>query len=253
MVCAPWRWLTFVAVCRFSASREKGPADVREEKSHLRLRHGLHHQRHAHRRQSDAAQRHGVKRPHGRKRASGPAPRDRPVCQLFLSLDSRATADGSPAAVAFKVARTPPPTGHLRFFYKQKTWTFGAFPDRGHALSTGCDICPYDGTLVRCSETFLLLLAANASSACSSSVCDDHTDVHVDTDHDRPSLGGNARWSARTEMMLLERKNQMEREHVMAMARAYVGHVSCTRREMGSRAIPTLQLRAGWGRGGGTR
>lgn len=50
-------------------------------------------------------------------------------------------------------------------------------------------------------------------------------------------------------MMLLERKNQVEREHVMAMARAYVGHVSCTRREMGSRAIPTLQLRAGWGRG----
>lgn len=45
---------------RFSAPLQEEPADVREEEPHLRLRHGVHHQRHAHRRQSDAEERHGV-------------------------------------------------------------------------------------------------------------------------------------------------------------------------------------------------
>lgn len=44
----------------FSPSKEKEPADVRQEKLDLRLRYGVHHQRHAHRSQSDAAERHGV-------------------------------------------------------------------------------------------------------------------------------------------------------------------------------------------------
>lgn len=44
----------------FSPSKEEEPADVRQEKLDLRLRYGVHHQRYAHRSQSDAAERHGV-------------------------------------------------------------------------------------------------------------------------------------------------------------------------------------------------
>lgn len=44
----------------FSPSKEEEPADVRQEKLDLRLRYGVHHQRHAHRGQSDATERHGV-------------------------------------------------------------------------------------------------------------------------------------------------------------------------------------------------
>lgn len=47
----------------FSTSQKEEPADVRAQEPHLRFRHGLHHQRHAHRGQSDAAQRHGVATP----------------------------------------------------------------------------------------------------------------------------------------------------------------------------------------------
>ncbi len=51
-------------VClRLSSPFKEEPSDVREEEPHLRLRHGIHHQRHAHRSQSDAAKRHGVAAP----------------------------------------------------------------------------------------------------------------------------------------------------------------------------------------------
>lgn len=49
--------------CRFSPPLQEEPSDVREEEPHLRLRHGLHHQRHADRSQSDAEERHGVAGP----------------------------------------------------------------------------------------------------------------------------------------------------------------------------------------------
>lgn len=47
----------------FSSPLQEEPSDLREEEPHLRLRHGLHHQRHAHRSQSDAEERHGVAPP----------------------------------------------------------------------------------------------------------------------------------------------------------------------------------------------
>lgn len=49
-------------------------ADVRAEKPHLRLRHRLHHQRDAHRRQPGAAQRHEVARIRGVRAAPDGAP-----------------------------------------------------------------------------------------------------------------------------------------------------------------------------------
>lgn len=49
-------------LCLSSPLKEE-PSDVREEESHLRLRHGIHHQRHADRSQSDAEERHGVAPP----------------------------------------------------------------------------------------------------------------------------------------------------------------------------------------------
>lgn len=47
----------------FSSSFKEEPSDVREEEPHLRLCHGIHYQRHAHRGQSDAEERHGVAAP----------------------------------------------------------------------------------------------------------------------------------------------------------------------------------------------
>ena len=46
-----------------SSPFKEEPSDVREEEPHLRLRHGIHHQRHAHRSQSDVEERHGVAAP----------------------------------------------------------------------------------------------------------------------------------------------------------------------------------------------
>jgi len=43
-----------------SPSQEEESADVCQEEPDLRLRHGFHYQCHAHRSQSDAAERHGV-------------------------------------------------------------------------------------------------------------------------------------------------------------------------------------------------
>lgn len=66
-----------------SSPLQEEPADVREEEPHLRLRHGIHHQRHAHRSQSDAEERHGVAVPtvswsraslHVHARGRGPHP-----------------------------------------------------------------------------------------------------------------------------------------------------------------------------------
>lgn len=61
-----WSWSCFPllfcpsATLFLSPPLQEEPADVREEEPHLRLRYGLHHQRHAHCRQSDAEERHGV-------------------------------------------------------------------------------------------------------------------------------------------------------------------------------------------------
>lgn len=59
-----------------SSPFEEEPPDVREEEPHLRLRHGIHHQRHAHRSQSDVAERHGVAAP----TVSGGGGTSQPAC-----------------------------------------------------------------------------------------------------------------------------------------------------------------------------
>lgn len=59
---------------RPSAFPEAEQADLRPEEPHLRLRHGLHHQRHADRSQSDPAERHGVAASR-RRRAVASSPR----------------------------------------------------------------------------------------------------------------------------------------------------------------------------------
>lgn len=53
----------FFPISFFSSPFKEKPSDVREEEPHLRLCHGVHHQRHAHRSQSDAEERHGVAAP----------------------------------------------------------------------------------------------------------------------------------------------------------------------------------------------
>lgn len=52
----------FVFLLLSSPFKEE-PSDVCEEEPHLRLCHGIHHQCHAHRSQSDAEERHGVAAP----------------------------------------------------------------------------------------------------------------------------------------------------------------------------------------------
>lgn len=47
----------------FSSSFKEKPPDMCEEESHLCFCHGIYHQRHAHRSQSDAEERHGVAAP----------------------------------------------------------------------------------------------------------------------------------------------------------------------------------------------
>lgn len=53
----------FILYLHLSSPFKEEPPDVREEESHLRLRHGIHHQRHADRSQSDAEEWHGVAPP----------------------------------------------------------------------------------------------------------------------------------------------------------------------------------------------
>lgn len=50
-------------LCHCSSSQKEESTDVRAQEPDMRFRHGLHHQRHANRGQSDAAQRHGVATP----------------------------------------------------------------------------------------------------------------------------------------------------------------------------------------------
>lgn len=63
--------VSFFLSLHLSSSFKEEPSDVREEESHLRLRHGIHHQRHADRSQSDAEERHGVAPPTGRVEKAG--------------------------------------------------------------------------------------------------------------------------------------------------------------------------------------
>lgn len=53
----------FFLYLHLSSPFKEEPSDVREEESHLRLRHGIHHQRHVDRSQSDAEEWHGVAPP----------------------------------------------------------------------------------------------------------------------------------------------------------------------------------------------
>lgn len=56
-------FIFFFLYLHLSSPFKEEPSDVREEESHLRLRHGIHHQRHADRSQSDAEEWHGVAPP----------------------------------------------------------------------------------------------------------------------------------------------------------------------------------------------
>lgn len=69
----------------FSSPLEEEPSDVCEEEPHLRLRHGIHHQRHAHRGQSDVEERHGVACPHC-ERGNKPACMCMPVGEVISLL-----------------------------------------------------------------------------------------------------------------------------------------------------------------------
>ncbi|TKS80675.1 Calcium-binding protein 8 [Collichthys lucidus] len=67
----------------YSSPLEEEPSDVRTEEPHLRLRHGIHHQRHAHRGQSDVEERHGVACPPLCVRGNEPACMCMPVVGDF--------------------------------------------------------------------------------------------------------------------------------------------------------------------------
>lgn len=83
-----------------SALPEAEQADVRPQEPHLRLRHGLHHQRHADRRQPDPAQRHGV--------AAAPGP----ACMCMARADpAPACPERLPAAPEAGVAPPLHPLG----------------------------------------------------------------------------------------------------------------------------------------------
>lgn len=85
-----------------SACAETEQADLRPQEPHLRLRHGLHHKRHADRGQPDPPERHGVGRPPPGCVPSSPRMRMPSGQTLFLRKSRYGCRPGT-------VGRRPPP------------------------------------------------------------------------------------------------------------------------------------------------
>lgn len=98
-IVGPSKWAIYIVCCfpffslflHLSSPLKEEPSDVREEEPHLRLRHGIYHQRHAHRSQSDAEERHGVAVLTVMRGTSQPACACQWVRSISLSIGKRTT------------------------------------------------------------------------------------------------------------------------------------------------------------------